>query len=127
MVSGIAARGRPPVCPWNPRPQHPQAAEGAEHPAPVSCRRVAAFLGLTFAVSWGGNLLFWQTGAYQDRPSVLVLLTWQMWIPAASAIALQLFVFQGSPLRRPTLPGAALWFYRAFLWSTAVLTPSDFG
>ncbi len=44
----------------------PQAAENAGcpeagHPAPVSWNRVGAFLGLTFAVSWGGNLLFWQT------------------------------------------------------------------
>lgn len=85
-------------------------------------RRVGAFLGLTFAVSWGGNLFFWHADAYRDIPSALVVLAWQMWIPAASAIALQLYAFEDSPLRRPTLHQAALWFYRAYLISAVIMT-----
>lgn len=62
-------------------------------------RNVALFLGLTFGLTWGLNLLVWQ-GLEELGQNATLLLQLQMLLPAFCAILLSLFVFKDSPIYR---------------------------
>jgi membrane protease YdiL (CAAX protease family) len=60
---------------------------------------VGIFLGLTFVLTWGVNLIMWLNKADLGQSAAL-LLQLQMLLPAFSAILLSFFVFKDSPLYR---------------------------
>ena len=62
-------------------------------------RNVTLFLGLTFGLTWGLNLLVWQ-GLEELGQNATLLLQLQMLLPAFCAILLSLFVFRDSPIYR---------------------------
>ena len=72
----------------------------------VCWRRVLAFLGLTFGVTYAYNLLMALTVGYGSDPVVGIMLQGMMLIPACSALVLQMFVFSDSPL----------YFRKGFSW-----------
>lgn len=89
----------------------------------VNWRQVGAFLGLTLGITWTANLLFWLSGSCAaDLAVTVVVLQWQMLVPASCAIVLQHFFFRDSPLHFRTYRGGARWFFYAFLLSAALQT-----
>jgi membrane protease YdiL (CAAX protease family) len=71
-----------------------------KHDSPPSVpnwHNISLFLGLTFALSWGLNLLMWLAKDNLDQTATLLLQV-QMLLPAFCAILLNLFVFKDSPL-----------------------------
>lgn len=62
-------------------------------------RNIGLFLGLTFALTWGLNLLIWLRKDDLGQSATL-LLQLQMLLPAFCAILLSLFVFKDSPIYR---------------------------
>jgi membrane protease YdiL (CAAX protease family) len=80
----------------------------------VNGRRVALFLFLTFALSWGFEPL---VGAITGRRDILSLgiAPWSMLAPAAVALSLQLFFFRDSPIHIGRFRGRALWLPLSYL------------
>ena len=98
--------------------------------------QVALFVGMTFVLSWGLNLVLWLTIGYQGDATLGILLQLQMLLPAFSAIVLGQFVFRDSYIYRQKelgLPRIFLWFFLAYTLAFAVLgiwsltTPSQIG
>jgi membrane protease YdiL (CAAX protease family) len=81
-------------------------------------KQVGIFLGLTFGLTYLLNLLLYLTVGYSQHPATTMLLQVQMLIPAAVAIALQLFLFESSPNYR--LKEAPRWFFYYYLAYTAI-------
>jgi len=81
-------------------------------------RQVAAFVGLTFAVTYLLDLGLYLTVGYSNHPATTMLLQVQMLLPAAVAILLQLLVFRNSPLYH--LRGPARWFFYFYLAYTLI-------
>jgi len=81
-------------------------------------RQVAAFVGLTFAITYLLDLVLYLTVGYSSHPATTILLQLQMLLPAAVAIALQLLVFRNSPLYRLKTP--ARWFFYFYLAYTLI-------
>ena len=81
-------------------------------------RQVAAFVGLTFAITYLLDLVLYLTIGYSNHPATAILLQLQMLLPAAVAIALQLLIFRNSPLYR--LKGPARWFFYFYLLYTFI-------
>jgi membrane protease YdiL (CAAX protease family) len=82
-------------------------------------RQVAAFLGLTFGLTWLLDLAIYLRGGLAAA-GVVTLLQLQMLLPAFSAIALGLFFFRESPIYRGRAAGRGRWFYIYFLALTVV-------
>lgn len=76
-------------------------------------RQVAAFVGLTFALTYLLDLVLYLAVGYTGHPATAILLQLQMMLPAAVAIVLQLFVFRNSPLYHLKEP--ARWFFLFYL------------
>ncbi|HEY1295831.1 MAG TPA: CPBP family intramembrane glutamic endopeptidase [Chloroflexota bacterium] len=81
---------------------------------------VAAFLGLTFGLTWLLDLAIHLRGGLAATPGVVTILQFQMLLPAFSAIILGLFVFSESPLYYRHPAGPARWFYYYYLLMTVV-------
>jgi hypothetical protein len=92
----------------------PETKEGQ-----VNWRHVAAFLGLTFALTWLLNLAIYLRGGLAT-PGIVAILQLQMLLPAFSAIALGLFFFPESPIYRGRPAGRGRWFYYYFLLLTVI-------
>lgn len=89
----------------------------------VNWRQVAVFLAMTFVLTWGVNLAMYLFVDSEAIASRLVLLQFQMLLPAFSAILLSLFFFKNSPIslrgdRR--LPRNMIWFCFFFLAYTGI-------
>jgi hypothetical protein len=89
----------------------------------VNGRHVAAFLGLTFGLTWLLDLVVYLGGGLAASPGIVTVLQFQMLLPGFSAIVLGLFLFPESPLyfRQAELQkqaGPARWFYYYFLLLT---------
>src|SRR5689334_22126840 len=82
-------------------------------------RHVAAFLGLTFGLTWLLNLAIYLRGGL-GVPGIGMVLQFQMLLPAFSAIVLGLFFFPESSIYRGRVAGRARWFYYYFLLLTVV-------
>lgn len=77
-------------------------------------RHVAAFLGLTFGLTWLLNLGMYLRGGLA-APGMLTVLQFQMLLPATSAILLGLLFFRESPIYRGRPGRRPRWFYYYFL------------
>jgi membrane protease YdiL (CAAX protease family) len=82
-------------------------------------RHVAAFLGLTFGLTWLLDLAIYLRGGLATA-GVTTILQLQMLLPAFSAIVLGLFFFRESPIYRGRAAGRGRWFYYYFLALTAI-------
>jgi uncharacterized protein len=82
-------------------------------------RHVAAFLGLTFGLTWLLNLAIYLRGGL-GTPGMGPVLQFQMLLPAFSAIVLGLFFFPESPIYRGRPAGRERWFFYYFLLLTLV-------
>ncbi len=83
-------------------------------------RHVAAFLGLTFGLTWLLDLAVYLRGGLAAVPGIVTVLQFQMLLPAFSAIVLGLFFFHESPMYLRRAVGRARWFYYYVLLLTAV-------
>lgn len=89
----------------------------------VRWRQVGIFLGLTFALTWGLNLLLWQTVGYGASQPAIMMLQLQMLLPALSAILCTLFLFRDHPLFQARRRGErACWVFYLFIAYTLAHT-----
>ncbi len=89
-------------------------------------RHVAAFLGLTFGLTWLLDLAIYLRGGL-SAAGVTTILQLQMLLPAFSAIVLGLFFFRESPIYRDRRAGPGRWFYYYFLALTAIFALGALG
>ena len=89
-------------------------------------RHVAAFLGLTFGLTWLLDLAIYLRGGL-SAAGVTTILQLQMLLPAFSAIVLGLFFFRESPIYRDRPAGPGRWFYYYFLALTAIFALGALG
>jgi membrane protease YdiL (CAAX protease family) len=82
-------------------------------------RHVAAYIGLTFGLTWLLDLAVYLRGGLES-PGIIAMLQLQMLLPAFSAIVLGLFFFPESPIYRKKPAGRARWFYYYFLLLTLI-------
>jgi membrane protease YdiL (CAAX protease family) len=82
-------------------------------------RHVAAFLGLTFGLTWLLDLAIYLRGGLAT-PGMVSVLQLQMLLPAFSAIVLGLLFFPESPIYRARPAGRGRWFYYFFLLLTVI-------
>jgi len=82
-------------------------------------RNVGLFLGLTFVLTWGLDLIVYLSGGLQN-PAVGLLLQTQMLLPAFSAILLGMFFFTDSPFYFRTYREKPRWFLYLYLLFTVV-------
>lgn len=97
----------------------PVAAGLAETRLRPNWRHVAAFLGLTFGLTWLLDLAVYLRGGLTSA-GVVTALQLQMLLPAFSAIVLGMFFFRESPIHRSRPAGLGRWFYYYFLALTVV-------
>ncbi len=83
------------------------------HTSRVNWRQVAIFVGLTYGLAYALNLLLYQAQSYGQNAGTGLVLQVQMLIPAAVAIALQLFLFKSSRIYH--LKERPRWFFYFFL------------
>ena len=81
--------------------------------------RVAAFLLLTFVLSWGFHLLIAVTAGHEAYLELGVS-PLDMLFPAFVALILRLFVFKDSPIHFRRCPGKSRWILYGFLLLTMV-------
>jgi membrane protease YdiL (CAAX protease family) len=87
----------------------------------INWKQVAAFLGLTFGLTWALDLAIYLLGGL-STPAISLALQFQMLLPAAAAIILGLFFFKDSPLYRTTNRAVSRWFIYFYLALTALYT-----
>lgn len=87
-------------------PAVPAAAAGRRA---VNWPQVAWFLALSFGLTWLLDLVLYLTGGLASAPARLVL-TFQMMLPAFSALLLGTFFFKDSPVYFRTNKTASRWF-----------------
>ena len=75
----------------------------------VQWSRVGWFLGLTFGLTWLVDLVIYLAGGLAN-PGAKLLLQFQMLLPAFSAMLLNSFFFQDSPIYYSSNRGASRWF-----------------
>ena len=93
----------------------------------VNWPHVAAFLGLTFALTWLADLALYLNGGLKS-PIASVLLQFQMLLPAFSAMFLGAFFFKESPIYYRTNNTKSRWFvYFYFLLTFLYLVGLVFG
>ena len=83
----------------------------------VNWPHVAWFLGLTFSLTWLLDLVLYLLGGLSN-PAVLVLLQFQMLLPAFSAMFLGVFFFKESPIYHRTNNTTSRWFVYFYLLFT---------
>jgi len=81
-------------------------------------RQVAAFVGVTFILTYLLDLALYLAGGYGTNAATTLLLQVQMLIPACVAIVLQVFVFKDSPIYHER--GPARWFFYGYLVYAAI-------
>ena len=82
---------------------------------------VAWFLGLVFGFSWLVDLVLYLNGGLSN-PATMLLLQFQMLLPAFSAMFLGVFFFKESPIYHRTHRSASRWFvYYYFALTTVYL------
>lgn len=86
----------------------------------VHWRQVSIFLVLTFALSWGLNLVLYLTGGYVASAATGMLLQAQMLVPAFVAILLLVFVFSDSPVYFRRFQERSIWFFYFYLVFTLI-------
>ena len=87
----------------------------------VNWRQVGLFILLTFALSWGIDLLLELTSGYgSNSPQSLLFLQLQMLLPAFSAILLSAFFFKGSPIYFRSFKERPRWFFYFYMLLTLV-------
>jgi uncharacterized protein len=84
----------------------------------VNWQQVGLFLFMTFALSWGLDLLLELTSGYGSNPQSLLLLQLQMLLPAFSAILLSAFFFKDSPIYYRNFKERPRWFFYFYLLFT---------
>ena len=84
----------------------------------VNWQQVGLFILLTFALSWGLDLLLELTSGYGSNPQSLLLLQLQMLVPAFSAILLSAFFFKGSPIYFHSFKERPRWFFYFYVLFT---------
>ena len=92
--------------------------EQTNHSPKPNWKQVGLFLGLTFGLTYLLDLILYLTIGYSQHPATTMLLQVQMLIPAAVAIALQIFVFGNSPNYR--LKESPRWFFYYYLAYTVI-------
>jgi membrane protease YdiL (CAAX protease family) len=89
--------------------------------SPVSSKpnwpQVATFLGLTFGLTWMVDLALYLNGGLSN-PATMLLLQFQMLLPAFSAMFLCTFFFKESPIYFKTNPRTSRWFVYFYLLLT---------
>jgi len=85
----------------------------------VNWSHVAWFLGLTFGLTWLLDLALYLLGGLAN-PSTMLLLQFQMLLPAFSAMLLGAFFFKDSPIFYRTNHGASRWFVYFYLLLTGL-------
>lgn len=89
----------------------------------VRWRQVGIFLGMTFALTWGLNLLLWRTVGYGPSQPAVMMLQLQMLLPAFSAILCALFLFREHALYQARLrKEPACWVFYLFIAYTLIHT-----
>lgn len=84
----------------------------------VNWRQVGLFVLLTFAFSWGIDLLLQLTTGYGSNLQSLILLQLQMLLPAFSAILLSVFFFKDNPVYFRIFKERPRWFFSFYLLFT---------
>jgi membrane protease YdiL (CAAX protease family) len=107
-------------------------------PVPVSVPEVAArravnwphvwaFIGLSFGLAWLVDLVLYLNGGL-THPSAVLMLQFQMLMPAFAALLLGVFFFTESPVYYKTNRSASRWFiYYYFLMTLAYLAAAVVG
>lgn len=85
----------------------------------VNWPQVGWFLGLTFGLTWLLNLSLYLTGGLAN-PSAGLFLTFQMLLPAFSAMLLGVFFFKDSPIFYRAHRGVSRWFVYFYLTLTGL-------
>jgi len=85
----------------------------------VRIQRVALFVGMTFALSWGFDLLLAAAGR-EEAYSAQGMTPWGMFVPTFVALLLQLFVFRDSAIHLRQYREKPLWILLAFMLLTPV-------
>lgn len=80
----------------------------------VNWRQVLLFLGLTFFLTWFVDGILYLKGGL-IHPAAVLVLQFQMLLPAFSAMILGLFVFKNSPVYFKTNHATSRWFVWFFL------------
>lgn len=97
--------------------------ELSPHQDGVRWRQVGIFLGMTFALTWGLNLLLWRTVGYGASRPAIMMLQLQMLLPALSAILCSLFLFRDHALYQARLRREpACWVFYLFIFYTLAHT-----
>jgi len=87
----------------------------------VNWKQVGIFLGLTFGLTWSLNLIMYLMGGLTN-PSVMLMLQFQMLLPAFSALLLGTLFFPNSPIYFRRHHTTSRWFiYYYFLLTLSYL------
>jgi membrane protease YdiL (CAAX protease family) len=87
----------------------------------VNWPHVWAYIGLSFGLAWLVDLALYLNGGL-THPSAVLMLQFQMLMPAFAALLLGMFFFKGSPIYYKTNRTASRWFiYYYFLMTLAYL------
>ena len=89
-------------------------------------KHIAAFLGLTFGLTWLLDLAIYLHGGLA-RPGTVTIIQLQMLLPACSAVVLGWRLFPESPLYYQRAVGRGRWFYSYVLVLTAVYVICSIG
>lgn len=83
----------------------------------VNWKQVAAYIGLTFGLTWILDLVIFLIGGL-SHPAITIALQFQMLLPAFSAILLGMFIFKNSPINVKNNRSISRWFTWYFLLFT---------
>ncbi len=86
-------------------------------PLKTNWPQVTCFLGLTFSLTWLADLALYLNGGLTN-PGALLLLQFQMLLPAFSAMFLGAFFFKESPIYYKTNRRTSRWFVYFYLFLT---------
>ena len=81
--------------------------------------QVPSFLGLTFGLAWLVDLVLYLNGGL-NNPATMMMLQFQMLLPAFSAMVLGAFFFKESPIYFRTNRRTSRWFVYYFMLLTAL-------
>ena len=107
----------------------PEAASVPEAAArrTVNWPHVWAFIGLSFGLAWLVDLVLYLNGGL-THPSAILMLQFQMLMPALAAMLLGMFFFKESPIYYQTNRTASRWFiYYYYLMTFAYLVAAVVG
>jgi uncharacterized protein len=94
---------------------------------PVNWPHVLAYIGLAFGLAWLIDLVLYLNGGLA-HPSAVLMLQFEMLMPAFAAMLLGMFFFKESPIYYQTNHSASRWFiYYYFLMTLAYLAAAVVG